>query len=117
MAINYLFIFLLISCNLTTIYFIKRLVTKMGDKLSLSFIYDAFFYVEFYLLLFFGAAAVFLFMFITSRMDLSKFSPILTGLLTLLVSAMGIILFKESLTANKIFGLTSIIIGIIFLSK
>lgn len=104
-------------CNILTIYFLKKLSIVFISEHSFREFYYILSFKEFYLAAFAGAGSVALYIYVNAQIELSRFVPILTGMVTLIASSMGIVLFREALTVNKVIGLLAILFALVLLSK
>ncbi len=104
-------------CNILTVYFLKTLSMAFTLKYSFREIYCLLLFKEFYLAALAGACSVTLFIYVNSVAELSRFVPILTGMVTFMTSGIGILVFHETVTTPKIIGLIAIVFSIILLSK
>jgi len=113
--INILFILLLITCNLVTIFFFKKLVLLIPE-FALSTLLTSLVHKEFYIAIASGCLAVVVYLFILHRMELSRMMPLLSALLTVATSLTGFFYFGESVTLLKVIALFAVTSGVILIS-
>lgn len=115
--ITYILILGLILCNLATVFLIKKLMLHFTAQQFISNVFQIFLYKELYFLIFTGTIAVLAYMYLNTKIELSRFIPTLTGLLTLIVTFMGVLCFNESMTTWKVSGLIFILLGVFLISR
>lgn len=111
------YIFLLTVCNMLTMFFLKKLSMVFIARHTMREFYYLLSFKEFYLAAFAGGCSVTLFIYINALIELSRFIPLLMGMVMLLTSTMGIVVFHEPVTVHKILGFVTMIMALILLSK
>lgn len=110
-------ILVLITCNTLTMYFLKKLSIVFISEYSFREFYRVLRFKEFYLGILVGIGSLASLIYVNTQIELSRFIPILMAMVILITSTMGIVIFHEQLTLNKVIGVLAILFALILLSR
>jgi multidrug transporter EmrE-like cation transporter len=107
---------LLAACSVPVTYFFKKVVIEIGGSFSFHSTVEILRNANFYFAILSGLLGISAYLYVLSRVEISRLMPMLYGFMCVAITLLGIFVFNESVTISKIVGLALALTAISLLS-